>query len=169
MALASRLIPTPLGDMLALASGAGLCLLEFAQGTARLDQELAQVHAARGPVGANPSAALDQLQAELDSYFTGQRQRFDVALDPVGTPFQQRVWRALLAIPYGATWSYAREAGHIGQPTAVRAVAAANGHNKIAIVIPCHRVIGSNGTLTGYGGGLPRKQWLLDLEHMNKS
>jgi methylated-DNA-[protein]-cysteine S-methyltransferase len=74
------------------------------------------------------------------------------------------VWRALLAIPCGQTWSYAQEAAHIGRPTATRAVAAANGQNKISIVVPCHRVIGSNGTLTGYGGGLPRKQWLLALE-----
>ena len=164
MTLTSRLLPTPLGDMLALATDAGLCLLEFVDGTARLDQELAQVHAARGPAADGLSATLDRLQAQLDDYFAGRRQRFDVPLDWVGTPFQLRVWRALLAIPYGTTWSYAQEAGYIGQSTAVRAVAAANGHNKIAIVVPCHRVIGSNGALTGYGGGLPRKRWLLDLE-----
>jgi methylated-DNA-[protein]-cysteine S-methyltransferase len=82
----------------------------------------------------------------------------------VGTPFQLRVWQALLEIPYGRTWSYGQEAQYLGQPTATRAVAAANGQNKVSIVVPCHRVIGSNGTLTGYGGGLPRKQWLLALE-----
>ncbi|MDR0479360.1 MAG: methylated-DNA--[protein]-cysteine S-methyltransferase [Burkholderiaceae bacterium] len=164
MALTSRQISTPLGDMLALASPAGVCLLEFANGTARLNRECDQVQTVHGPAAANPSAVLDQLQAELADYFAGRRQRFDVPLDFIGTPFQQRVWRALLAIPYGATWSYAREAQHIGQPTATRAVAAANGQNKIAIVVPCHRVIGSNGALTGYGGGLSRKRWLLDLE-----
>jgi len=164
MTLTSRQISTPLGDMLALASSAGVCLLEFVDGTVRLDQELAQVHTTHGPAMTGPSAALDQLQTELDSYFAGQRQCFDVPLDWVGTSFQLRVWHALQAIPYGVTWSYAQEAQHIGRPTAVRAVAAANGHNKIAIVVPCHRVIGSNGALTGYGGGLPRKRWLLDLE-----
>jgi len=164
MGLTSRRIPTPLGDMLALASSAGLCLLEFTEGTAHLNRELAQVHAARGPAAGGPSAALDQLQAELDGYFAGQCQRFEAPLDPVGTPFQLRVWGALRAIPYGATWSYGQEARHIGQPAAARAVAAANGQNKIAIVVPCHRVIGGNGALTGYGGGLPRKRWLLDLE-----
>ena len=101
---------------------------------------------------------------ELAEYFAGQRQRFDVPLDLVGTPFQLRVWQALLAIPYGHTCSYGQQAQHIGQPTATRAVAAANGQNKVSVIVPCHRVIGSNGTLTGYGGGLPRKQWLLSLE-----
>jgi methylated-DNA-[protein]-cysteine S-methyltransferase len=167
MALTSRQIPTPLGDMLALASSAGLCLLEFVDGTARLDKELAQVRAARGPAAGGVSAVLDQLQAELDGYFAGQRQCFDVPFDWVGTPFQLRVWRALLAIPYGATWSYGQEARHINQSAAARAVAAANGQNKIAIVVPCHRVIGSSGALTGYGGGLPRKRWLLDLERQH--
>ena len=165
MPLTSRQLVTPLGDMLALASPAGLCLLEFMNGTARLDHELAQVEAAHGPPTESASATLDQLQAELAQYFTRQRQRFDVPLDWIGTPFQISVWRALLTIPYGATWSYARQAQSIHQPTATRAVAAANGQNKIAIVVPCHRVIGSNGALTGYGGGLPRKRWLLDLEH----
>jgi methylated-DNA-[protein]-cysteine S-methyltransferase len=167
MPVTSRLIPTPLGNMLALASSAGLCLLEFADGTAHLDRELAQVHAARGPAVEVSSAVLDQLQTELDSYFAGQRQRFKVPLDLVGTPFQLRVWRALLAIAYGTTWSYGQQAQHIGQPTAARAVAAANGQNKIAIVVPCHRVIGGNGALTGYGGGLPRKRRLLELERQH--
>jgi len=167
MPLSSRRIPTPLGDMLALASGTGLCLLEFADGTAHLERELAQVQAAHGPAAGGPSTVLDQVQAELDGYFAGQRQRFEAPLDPVGTPFQLRVWHALLAIPYGATWSYGQEAQHIGQPAAARAVAAANGQNKIAIVVPCHRVIGGNGALTGYGGGLPRKRWLLDLERQH--
>ena len=85
-------------------------------------------------------------------------------LDLVGTPFQLRVWQALLVIPYGHTCSYGQQAQRIGQPTATRAVAAANGQNKVSVIVPCHRVIGSNGTLTGYGGGLPRKQWLLSLE-----
>jgi O-6-methylguanine DNA methyltransferase len=164
MALTSRRMPTPLGDMLALASNAGLCLLEFVDGTKGLERELAQVHAAHGSATDGPNAALDQLQSELDGYFAGQRQHFGVPFDWVGTPFQRRVWHALLAIPYGATWRYAQQAQYIGQPSATRAVAAANGQNKIAVVVPCHRVIGSDGALTGYGGGLPRKRWLLELE-----
>ena len=156
---------SPLGEMLAIASPAGLCLLEFV-GQGGVAREQAQVEAAHGgtlaKAGAN--ALTEQLGRELAEYFAGQRQRFDVPLDLVGTPFQLRVWQALLAIPYGHTWSYGQQAQHIGQPTATRAVAAANGQNKVSIIVPCHRVIGSNGTLTGYGGGLPRKQWLLALE-----
>lgn len=164
MALTSHTYPTPLGDMLAVFSDDGLCLLEFV-GQKRLDRELRQVQAARGgPVREGENALTARLGRQLEEYFAGQRQIFDVPVDLVGTPFQQSVWRALLAIPYGQTWSYAQEAAHIGRPTAVRAVANANGNNKISIVIPCHRVIGSDGTLTGYGGGLPRKEWLLDME-----
>ena len=164
MPLTSTVIPTPLGDMLAVASEQGLCLLEFL-GQNGVERELAQVEAARGgPAVPGHNAHTEQLGQELADYFSGQRRAFGVALDLVGTPFQQRVWQALLEIPYGETWSYAQEASHLGQPTATRAVAAANGQNKISIIVPCHRVIGSNGQLTGYGGGLPRKQFLLALE-----
>lgn len=164
MALVSHTYPTPLGDMLAVFSDAGLCLLEFV-GQKRLDRELRQVAAARGgEPQAGRTPLTDRLGRQLDAYFAGTRQAFDIPIDLVGTPFQQSVWRALMQIPYGRTWSYAQEAEHIGRPTAVRAVANANGSNKISIVVPCHRVIGSNGTLTGYGGGLARKEWLLDME-----
>ncbi len=101
---------------------------------------------------------------QLDAYFAGKLRRFDLPLAPRGTPFQQRVWAALLNIPYGATRSYGQQAAVIGSPKAVRAVGLANGRNPIAIIIPCHRVIGANGSLTGYGGGMARKQLLLDLE-----
>jgi len=101
---------------------------------------------------------------QLDAYFAGELTDFDLPLDPRGTPFQMRVWRALEEIPYGVTKSYGEIAAHIGQPTAMRAVGLANGRNPLAIVIPCHRVIGAGGSLTGYGGGLDRKRWLLDLE-----
>lgn len=150
--------------MLAVASERGLCLLEFiGQGGER--RELAQVEAARcGPAQPGDGPLLAQTRAQLGEYFSGQRRDFSVPLDLVGTPFQQRVWQALLAIGHGQTWSYAQEAAYIGQPTATRAVAAANGANKVSIIVPCHRVIGSNGRLTGYGGGLPRKQALLALE-----
>lgn len=156
--------PTPVGEMIAAFSPRGLRLLEFI-GQPRVDREMAQVVAAEGGPGQEGrNAQTEQLAHELAEYFAGQRRVFNVQLDLLGTPFQQRVWQALLEIPFGETWSYGRQAHHIGQPTASRAVAAANGQNKVSIIVPCHRVIGGNGQLTGYGGGLPRKQFLLDLE-----
>jgi methylated-DNA-[protein]-cysteine S-methyltransferase len=101
---------------------------------------------------------------QLGAYFAGERTDFDLALDLVGTEFQRRVWAALLTIPYGETRSYGEIARQIGSPGAFRAVGLANGHNPIGIIVPCHRVIGSNGSLTGYGGGLDRKRALLDME-----
>ena len=100
----------------------------------------------------------------MDACFKGRLQRFNTPLDLVGTPFQKNVWQSLLAIPYGETRSYGQQARHIGRPTASHAVAAANGQNKVSIIVPCHRVIGGSGQLTGYGGSLPRKRWLLALE-----
>ena len=107
---------------------------------------------------------LDDLSTQLHDYFSGKRKTFDYPLAPKGTPFQLAVWNALLQIPYGDTITYAELARRIGKPSAIRAVGAANGANPIPVIIPCHRVIGSNGTLTGYGGGIERKQWLLALE-----
>jgi methylated-DNA-[protein]-cysteine S-methyltransferase len=107
---------------------------------------------------------LHELARQLRAYFAGTLRRFDLPLDPQGTPFQKRVWQHLETIPFGATQSYRQVADSIGTPQAVRAVGAANGANPIPIVIPCHRVIGSGGKLTGYGGGLPLKQRLLELE-----
>lgn len=107
---------------------------------------------------------LDEVARQLDQYFAGQREHFEVTLAPLGTPFQREVWQALQRIPYGTTCSYAELAQRIGRPRAVRAVGTANGANPIAIIVPCHRVIGSNGTLTGYAGGVERKQQLLELE-----
>ena len=101
---------------------------------------------------------------QLDAYFAGGRTEFDLDLNLVGTSFQRRVWEALLTIPYGETRSYGQIAQQIGSPGASRAVGLANGHNPIGIIVPCHRVIGSNGSLTGYGGGLDRKRALLGLE-----
>jgi methylated-DNA-[protein]-cysteine S-methyltransferase len=101
---------------------------------------------------------------ELAAYYAGTLQEFKVPLAPNGTPFQQRVWRALLEIPFGETESYGQLARRIGAPTAARAVGMANGRNPISIIIPCHRVIGTSGALVGYGGGLPRKRWLLEHE-----
>jgi len=107
---------------------------------------------------------LELLQKELWEYFEGKRESFTVVLDTPGTEFQKAVWNELQKIPYGETVSYKRQAVKLKKPNAVRAVANANGQNRIAIVIPCHRVIGEDGSLTGYGGGLSRKRWLIDLE-----
>jgi methylated-DNA-[protein]-cysteine S-methyltransferase len=107
---------------------------------------------------------LAQAERQLAEYFDGGRTTFELPLKMIGSPFQRRVWSALLEIPYGETASYGEIALRIGQPTAARAVGLANGRNPIAIVVPCHRVIGASGALTGYGGGLPRKQQLLALE-----
>ncbi len=101
---------------------------------------------------------------QLEEYFAGARRSFDLPLAPVGTPFQQTVWKALREIPLGATWSYGDLARHIGRAGAARAVGAANGRNPLSIVVPCHRVVGTNGTLTGYAGGVPVKRWLLEHE-----
>jgi methylated-DNA-[protein]-cysteine S-methyltransferase len=111
------------------------------------------------------SKAVDQ----LDAYFAGELTDFEIELDPRGTEFQRRVWKALLTIPYGETRSYGEIAEQIGAPGAARAVGLANGHNPIAIVVPCHRVIGASGSLTGYGGGLDRKRTLLELEKCRTS
>jgi methylated-DNA-[protein]-cysteine S-methyltransferase len=101
---------------------------------------------------------------QLQEYFGGKRRAFDLTFDLEGTPFQQRVWQALLTVPFGKTRSYMDIARALGDPKAIRAVGTANGSNKIAIIIPCHRIIGSDGSLTGYAGGLHRKKWLLDFE-----
>ncbi|MNP03005.1 Methylated-DNA--protein-cysteine methyltransferase [compost metagenome] len=110
------------------------------------------------------SNQLDDVARQLDQYFARQREQFEVRLAPQGTPFQREVWQALQRIPYGTTCSYGELAQAIGNPRSVRAVGTANGANPIAIIIPCHRVIGSNGTLTGFAGGIERKQILLELE-----
>jgi methylated-DNA-[protein]-cysteine S-methyltransferase len=113
-------------------------------------------------------AAFPVAAEQLESYFAGELFDFDLPLDLVGTTFQRSVWEALLTIPYGETRSYGEIAAQIGSPTASRAVGLANGHNPIGIIVPCHRVIGANGCLTGYGGGLDRKRALLALEKMRK-
>lgn len=146
---------SPLGPLVAGATAAGVCLLEFSEPGRR-------VSPAKRQDGAHEHLA--QLEQELDEYFAGVRRGFTVTPDLAGTPFQRRVWDALCAIPYGETRSYEDVATAIGQPRAVRAVGTANGRNRIAIVIPCHRVIAKGGGIGGYGGGLDRKQYLLTLE-----
>lgn len=112
---------------------------------------------------------LPAAREQLAAYLAGTLQTFDLPVRLRGTPFQQRVWAALRTIPYGQTWSYGRLAAAIGQPTASRAVGLANGRNPVGIVVPCHRVVGSTGSLTGYGGGVERKRWLLDHERAQAS
>ena len=116
------------------------------------------------PAEAGTSAALDQALEELEAYFAGDLTKFDLALAPRGTAFQQRVWWALADIPYAATESYGSVAARVGNPKASRAVGMANNRNPLAIIFPCHRVIGANGNLVGYGGGLWMKEWLLEHE-----
>ena len=118
----------------------------------------------RTPAVARRTPFLDHAARELTEYFAGTRRDFTIPLEPHGTEFQLRVWLKLQDIPFGTTWSYGALARAIGQPTASRAVGAANGHNPLAIIVPCHRVIGTSGELTGYGGGMAAKRWLLEHE-----
>ncbi len=159
-----REIETPLGAMVAAATPSHLVLLEFAERPA-LAAELARLEVRLSCTQTSgESLVLARVASQLGEYFAGTRRAFDIQLRTPGTEFQESVWTALQTIPCGVTRSYSEMAKLIGRPTAVRAVAAANGDNRIAILIPCHRVIGANGTLTGYGGGLWRKQRLLELE-----
>jgi len=146
-----RVLDSPVGGLLLARDTAGLRSIRFAEG-------------ADLKVGPSDNGAFDDVVGQLEEYFAGRRRLFDLPLAPDGTAFQQRVWRALLDIPYGETISYGELAARIGQRSASRAVGLANGSNPLPIVIPCHRVIGANGKLTGYGGGLPVKQQLLALE-----
>ena len=157
-------IETPLGTMIACANENGICMLEFSDRKA-LPTELKDISKhfdANIVQGENPH--FKTLEKELEEYFEGKLKDFTVPLAPVRTDFQKKVWEILRTIPYGTTRTYQQQADILGNPKAVRAVANANGLNKISIIIPCHRVIGSNGTLTGYGGGIWRKQKLLELE-----
>ena len=146
---------SPIGELLAVGDGEALSGL-FMQDGRRPVTALADWERDPEPFG--------RLRAQLDEYFTGARREFDLALAPRGSEFQLRVWEALREIPYGETESYGELAARIGRPGSARAVGAANGQNPIAVVVPCHRVIGASGSLTGYAGGLERKRLLLDLE-----
>lgn len=157
-------IETPLGTMIACANENGICMLEFSDRKALPTEfkDISKHFDANIVQGENPH--FKTLEKELEEYFEGKRKDFTVPLSPVGTDFQKKVWEILRTIPYGTTRTYQQQADILGNPKAVRAVANANGLNKISIIIPCHRVIGTNGTLTGYGGGIWRKQKLLELE-----
>jgi AraC family transcriptional regulator of adaptative response/methylated-DNA-[protein]-cysteine methyltransferase len=154
--------------MLAGATDDGICLLEFVDRRMLETQlnRLSKLLTAKIVPGSHRH--FDTLNRQLEEYFSGRRKEFDLPLVLPGTPFQKKVWAGLQAIPYGCTRSYKEQAEVIGSPDAVRAVAKANGDNRIAILIPCHRVIGANGELVGYGGGLRRKQYLLKLESGSK-
>ena len=157
-------LSSPLGPLVAGATADGVCLLEFSD-RRMLETQLATVRSLFGaPALPGSNTHLDLLREQVAGYFEGSRRTFTVPLTYPGSPFQRRVWEQLLAIPYGETRSYRDVAEAVGQPKAVRAVGHANGLNRIAIVIPCHRVVNANGKLGGYGGGLRRKQYLLDLE-----
>jgi AraC family transcriptional regulator of adaptative response/methylated-DNA-[protein]-cysteine methyltransferase len=157
-------IPSPLGPLIAGATSDGLCLLEFTD-RRMIEAQLATVQKRFGvPVIPGSNKHLKTLERELAGYFEGKVKKFSMPLVYPGTDFQQRVWNGLLQIPYGETCSYQDLARVVGDEKAVRAVGTANGLNRIAIVIPCHRVINKGGKLGGYGGGLRRKQFLLDLE-----
>ncbi|MFD4366860.1 methylated-DNA--[protein]-cysteine S-methyltransferase [Rhodococcus sp. NPDC058521] len=150
-----RVIESPIGPLTLVDRGGALGGVYMAQHRHRPDP---------ATFGPQSSQSLDDVIVQLGEYFAGRRTEFTVPLALRGTPFQRRVWESLRTIPYGQTWTYRDLAAAVGQPTAVRAVAAANGKNPISIVVPCHRVIGSDGSLTGYAGGLERKQFLLDRE-----
>lgn len=150
-------MPSPIGELLLLADDRGLLAVHM--GTPR-DPAL---------LGASDAARLAPVRTQLERYFSGELQDFDLPLAAPGTAFQQRVWAALRAIPYGQTISYGELAQRIDQPTAARAVGLANGQNPIAIIVPCHRVIGAKGALTGYAGGIERKRWLLAHEARARS
>jgi len=157
-------IKTPFGELLAGATSHGICLLEFTD-TDRVDMQLSRLKKDyKLNAVTKESPFFTPLNQQLKAYFLKQLKTFDIPLDMYGTPFQQQVWQALLAIPYGQTRSYQAQANTIQNPKAIRAVANANRNNRISILIPCHRVIGKNGTMTGYGGGIWRKEYLLDLE-----
>jgi len=148
-------LDTPIGRLLLAGSGEALTVIAFPSGSRARDP---------GDDWQYAADAFDRPRRQLDEYFAGKRRTFELTLAPRATPFQKRVLDALLGIQYGATRSYSDIARQIGAPRAVRAVGAANGANPLPIVIPCHRLLGADGSLTGFGGGLERKRWLLNLE-----
>jgi methylated-DNA-[protein]-cysteine S-methyltransferase len=148
-------VDSPIGELLLVGDGASLHHLSMQGGRHPLRVDLTWTRDDR---------AFTDVARQLEEYFTGARHTFDVPLSLAGNPFEQRVWAELLAIPYGETASYGEIARRVGNPGAARAVGLANGRNPVAVIVPCHRVIGADRTLTGYGGGLERKRLLLDLE-----
>ncbi len=164
--IVSGKVQTPLGEMLACVSDKGLSLFEFTD-RKKYDKQINGLKKQlKTEIVSGNHPFLEMLQTQTDEYFTRKKKDFDIPLFLVGTEFQKTVWNALLEIPYGKTVAYSDIANRIEKPKAVRAVANATGANKIAIIIPCHRVIGKNGTLTGYAGGLDKKTFLLGVENV---
>lgn len=162
MQLSYEVIDSPLGPLALAERGGKLCLLDFADETGRAERRLA---ARFGDVELEPARDAQGFSSRLRAYLGGELDALDaISVDPGGTPFQSRVWSALRAIPVGETRSYAWLANAVGRPGSARAVGRANGSNPIAIVLPCHRVVGSDGSLTGYAGGLASKRFLLEHE-----
>mgnify|MGYP003674054671 CR=1 FL=1 len=160
---------TPLGPIFICATNVGVCLVEFVD-KEKLEKEFSDIQKyLKAKIIAGENEHIKQAKKEISEYFDGQRKNFSVALDMPSTDFQSTVWHALLNVGYGQTVSYQQQAQTIDKPKATRAVAAANGANRIAIIVPCHRVIGKNGELTGYGGPVERKRWLIDHEKENIS
>ena len=157
MSLSYKLIPSPIGKLKLVASDEGLVAILWENDRPRRVRLADLVENPAHPM-------LLRTEKELNEYFSHKRKAFTVPLDMRGTYFQKQVWEALLGIPFGETRTYGQLANQLGNPKATRAVGAANGRNPIAIIVPCHRVIGADGSLTGYGGGLPTKRWLLDHE-----
>lgn len=167
MKILTKIIKTPFGELLAGATPDGICLLEFTD-TDRVEWQLPRLEksfSAEVQIGQHP--LFKTLDKQLKAYFSGELKEFDLPIDTRGTQFQIQAWDALQKIPYGETRSYQEQANTIGKPKAFRAVASANRNNRISIIIPCHRVIAKNGTLAGYGGGLDRKAYLINLEKNN--
>jgi methylated-DNA-[protein]-cysteine S-methyltransferase len=159
-----EVVASAVGPLLLTADESGLTRVWFDKGgDSHVPQDgwVRLEHAVRG---SEPTRTIRAARTQLDEYFTGRRTRFHLPLAPVGTPFQRRVWAALADIPFGATISYLELARTVGDERAVRAVGGANGKNPLPIVLPCHRVIGADGSLTGFGGGIERKRWLLEHE-----
>ncbi|HEX7494369.1 MAG TPA: methylated-DNA--[protein]-cysteine S-methyltransferase [Bacteroidales bacterium] len=157
-------IETPLGEMIAGATDEGICLLEFSDRRMLPTEYKDLIRLLKTTVEDGENRHLKTLRKQLKEYFDGKRKVFDLPLVTPGTEFQQAVWRELQNIQFGSTRSYLDQSVALNRPDSVRAVANANGMNRISIIIPCHRVIGSDGHLTGYGGGVKRKKWLLDHE-----
>lgn len=178
-----RMMPTPIGSLTLVADEVGLRAVTWPDeggsrvglagrltgtssgenntGTGDVDSENDGAATPANPVA---EATLDTAETQLAEYFAGERQSFDLPMHLVGTEFQQETWRALAQIPYGQTISYGEQAGRLGRPKAVRAVGAANGRNPLSVVLPCHRVVGASGDLTGFAAGIDTKRWLLDHE-----
>jgi len=157
-------IETELGIMIAGATNDGICLFEFSD-RRMLKTEFRELERyLKTSIDEGENFHFTLLRQQLSEYFEGSRKEFTLPLVTPGTPFQQLVWKELTKIPYGTTRSYYEQSVALGKPESIRAVANANGMNRISIIIPCHRVIGSDGNLTGYGGGLKRKKWLLNHE-----